>query len=134
MPDQVGSRQHVGDARKNVKEKDDPQKKMGWNRKAIVAPKFKGHIEELKGHVFDLHVLDQAEIFNGSIKEITEYVNQELNKLARKSLCNLKVPIIINPKKTELAQRESTMDNVDKAILQEKIREHVKEKRRQKRP
>ena len=117
-PDQVGPRQEMGDACKNIKGKRPPQKKKGWTPKAIATPKFEVSIEELKGYVFDLHGTNQAERFNRATKEITEYVDWELNPLAGKALCDIKVPIISNPKKPYLAQGEPTMDNVDKAIFQ----------------
>ena len=43
-----------------------------------------------------------------------------------KSLLCLKVPIISKPNDTELAQGESTMDDIDKAILKEEIKEYIK--------
>ena len=51
----------------------------------------------------------------------------ELDPLAGEALHDLKVPIISKTKKPELAQGESTMDNVDKEIFQEEIKEHIKE-------
>ena len=49
-----------------------------------------------------------------------------IDPLAGKALSDLKVPIIRNPKKPELAQWESTTENDDKAIFQENIKEYVK--------
>ena len=71
-PDWVGSKQDVGDAWKNTKGKGSHKKKKGWTPKAIATLKFEVRTEELKGHVFDLHGLDQAERFNWSINEITK--------------------------------------------------------------
>ena len=108
----------MGEARKNPKGKVSLKKKKGWNPKAIVTPKFKGQIEELKGYVFDLHGLDQSELFNLTIKDITKYVDWEKYPPSGKALRDLNVPIISNPNNPELTQGESTMDKVDKAIFQ----------------
>ena len=95
----------------------------------ITTPKFEVCIEYLRVHVFDLNGLNQSEIFNLSIKDITKYVYQELYPLAGKELWDVKVPIISNPKKPDLAQGQSTMENIDKAMLQEDKKEYTKEKR-----
>ena len=55
-------------------------------------------------------------------------MDQDFDPLVGKALRNLRVPIIINPRKPDLAQGESTIDNVDKAISQKEIKEYVKEK------
>ena len=39
--------------------------------------KFEGKTEGLKGHVFDLYGIDQAEKFNTTLKEITEYAGRQ---------------------------------------------------------
>ena len=122
MPNLVGSRQEVGDAQKNLKWKGYPQKEKGWTPKDIATPKFEGRIEELIGYVFDQSGLNKLEIFNRAIKEITEYVDQEINPLTGKVLRNLKVPIIRNTKNLDLDQGESTMDNFHKDIFQEEIK------------
>ena len=106
MPNRVGSRQEVGDAQKNLKWKGYPHKEKGWTPKDIVTPKFEGRIEELIGYVFDQSGLNKLEIFNRAIKEITEYVDQELDPLARKDLHDLKIPIISNPKKPDIDKGE----------------------------
>ena len=46
----------------------------------------------------------------------------ELDPLAGKALLKIKIPIIGNTKKPEVAQGGLTMDNVDKAIFQDKIK------------
>ena len=102
-----------------VKLKGAPQKKKGWNTKAIATQNFEGRIEELKGNVFGLHGLDQSEISNRAIKDITNYLDQDIDTLVRKALRNLRVPIVRKTNKMDLDQGESTMDNVDKAIFQE---------------
>ena len=66
--------------------------------------KLKGRIEEIKGHVFDLHAHDQAERFNQTIKDTKENLDRELDPLTGKDLHNIKVLIIRNPKNTELSQ------------------------------
>ena len=48
MPDRVGSKQEVGDARNNVKGKGSPETKNGWTPKKILTPKFEGRIEGAK--------------------------------------------------------------------------------------
>ena len=94
----------MGDYQKNTKGKWSHQKKKGWTPKAIATPKCEGCIEELKGHVFDLHGLYQSERFNQSINEITKYVDQDLDTLTGKTLRDIKVTIISKPNNTELAQ------------------------------
>ena len=128
MSDRFGSKQDVGYAWNNTRGKGSHLKKKGWNPKAIATPNFEGGIEEIKVHVFDLHCLDQAERFSQSIKDITEYVEQELDQLTGKALHDIMVPIISNTNRPNLAQGEPTMEDVDKAILQEEIKEYVEEK------
>ena len=48
---------------------------------------------------------------------------RDLDPLAGKALRDIKVPIVSKTKNLELAQGESTMDDVDKAIFQEEIKE-----------
>ena len=127
--DQVGSKKYVGDTHKNTKGKWSHHKEKGLNPKAITTHKFEVIIEELKGHVFNLHGLDKAEKFNWATKKTTEYVDRELDPLAGKALRNLKVPIISKPKNTYMYQGEWTMYDVNKSRLKEDIKEYVKEKR-----
>ena len=108
---------------RTLKEKEPLRRKKCWTPKAITTPNFEDRIAELKGCVFDLHGLDQVEIFNQSIKNITKYVDRELDPLTGKALRYLKVPIISNPKKPELDQEESTTENVEKAMFQKEMKE-----------
>ena len=79
-----------------------------------MTPKFEDCTEELKSYVVDLHDLNQAESFNQDIKGITKYVDQDIDPIMGKSLSYLNIIIFRNPKKPNLAQGESTMDDVDR--------------------
>ena len=76
----------------------------GMYPKSIATLKFEYCIEELKGYVFDLCDLDQAERFNQDIKGITNYVDREIDPIAGKSLSYINIIIFRNPKKPKLAQ------------------------------
>ena len=90
-----------------------------------MTPKFEDCTEELKSYVVDLHDLNQAESFNQDIKGITKYVDLELHPIAGKYPRYTKIIIFRNPKKPALAQVESTMDDVYREILQEKINSYI---------
>ena len=95
-----------------------------------MTPKSEGRIKELKGYVLDLHGLDQEYISNKATKDITEYVDLELDQITGKALNYIKVLINSNPKKPDLSQGESKMHDFEKAIFQEEIKEYVKESKK----
>ncbi len=93
--------------------------------------KFEGKTEGLKGHVFDLHGIDQAEKFNTTLKEITEYAarltteNPFMVKILRKE--ELPVPPIpVKPANSGDADVDATM----KEIWKEEIKTFVREKKK----
>ena len=51
----------------------------------------------------------------------------DIDPITGKALSYLNIIIFSNPKNPKLAQGESTMDDVDKAIFQEEIKEYIKE-------
>ena len=96
------------------------------------ATKFEGKTEGLKGFVFDTHGIDQAEKFNTTIKEITEYVERQTDEFSSYAARILREEVLPTPKlpKKPATTGDADVDETLVAIWREEIKEHVKVKRR----
>ena len=123
QPDKVGSQPGVEGAIGRGRKKEP--------RSSATNVKFEGKTEGLKGHVFDLHGIDQAEKFNTTLKEITEYAARQTteNPWVVKILRNEKIPtpsIPVKPADGGDADANATMTE----IWKEEIKAFVREKKK----
>lgn len=97
--------------------------------------RWEGRCEKIKTHVFDIVSINQADQYTPLVKEIIEYVELEHGSLAASTLRNMKTEVIEKPTapdKTELVADGTTkmMEELDKMIWVEEIKEHLQDKKR----
>mmetsp|Transcript_96765 Transcript_96765/g.270862 ORF Transcript_96765/g.270862 Transcript_96765/m.270862 type:complete len:184 (-) Transcript_96765:234-785(-) len=66
---------------------------------AIQQPKFHGKCEDLKGHVFECDSIKQADNFNKTVKEISQYVGRSFKDggTMSRAINGLEMPALIPP-------------------------------------